>query len=540
MEQLLKKYSSHFSDIPSLYDYQTEVLEKLCKQKNTLAVIPTGGGKSLLYQLMALELKGITLVISPLLALMEEQVNELNIKRKISALALNSKNPFNEQREILRSLKQDSYKLIYISPERLQNPFFRAALISSKINISMIVIDEAHCISQWGSGFRPDYGQINGFVKFLKQNNQKPFLLCLTATLSQLARNDIAAEFEIDNDNVYLSSSIIRKNLKLNFQKVENEEVKTEYLNQFLEKYKPNKAIAYLYSKYECENYADEFSENYSTDYYHAEVESEEKSEVYNKFVNGEIDILFATTAFGMGINIPDIESVIHLHIPNSVEEYYQHVGRGWRKKTEIKDCNCLALWSDVNFDRRKKEIENQKYDLEYLDEAFKTLIGGAKIKTVGQVVNKDKDALMHSEYNLQLLKYKLERHNIIRTIGEINGSPLTIQLSTNTELWSKITEEARMGMDSFGFVCKTLGISLSDVISHLYEEDLKGNIKKLPATKKDIYFELLVTELDTSIAEKIVSEINAEIEFRVSQLDELKELFSSEDFEEKLKSTLN
>lgn len=540
MEQLLKKYSSHFSDISSLYDYQTEVLEKLCKQKNTLAVIPTGGGKSLLYQLMALELEGITLVISPLLALMEEQVDELNIKRKISALALNSKIPFNEQREILRNLKQDSYKLIYISPERLQNPFFRATLISSKINISMIVIDEAHCISQWGSGFRPDYGQINGFVKFLKQNNQNPFLLCLTATLSQLARNDIASEFEIDNDNVYLSSSIIRKNLKLHFQKVENEEEKTEYLNLFLEKYKPNKAIVYLYSKYECENYADEFSGNYSTDYYHADVESEEKTEVYNKFVNGEIDILFATTAFGMGINIPDIESVIHLHIPNSVEEYYQHVGRGWRKKTEVKDCNCLALWSDVNFDRRKKEIENQKYNLEYLNEAFKTLTGAAKIKAIGQVVNKDKDALIHSEYNLQLLKYKLERNNILRTIGEINGSPLTIQLATNTELWNKITEAARIGMDSFGFVCKTLGISLSDVINHLYEEDLKGNIKKLPATKKDIYFELLVTELDASIAEKIVSEINAEIEFRVSQLDELKELFSSEDFEEKLKSTLN
>jgi ATP-dependent DNA helicase RecQ len=540
LEQLLKKYSSHFSDISSLYDYQTEVLEKLCKQKNTLAVIPTGGGKSLLYQLMALELEGITLVISPLLALMEEQVDELNIKRKISALALNSKIPFNEQREILRNLKQDSYKLIYISPERLQNPFFRATLISSKINISMIVIDEAHCISQWGSGFRPDYGQINGFVKFLKQNNQNPFLLCLTATLSQLARNDIASEFEIDNDNVYLSSSIIRKNLKLHFQKVENEEEKTEYLNLFLEKYKPNKAIVYLYSKYECENYADEFSGNYSTDYYHADVESEEKTEVYNKFVNGEIDILFATTAFGMGINIPDIESVIHLHIPNSVEEYYQHVGRGWRKKTEVKDCNCLALWSDVNFDRRKKEIENQKYNLEYLNEAFKTLTGAAKIKAIGQVVNKDKDALIHSEYNLQLLKYKLERNNILRTIGEINGSPLTIQLATNTELWNKITEAARIGMDSFGFVCKTLGISLSDVINHLYEEDLKGNIKKLPATKKDIYFELLVTELDASIAEKIVSEINAEIEFRVSQLDELKELFSSEDFEEKLKSTLN
>jgi ATP-dependent DNA helicase RecQ len=512
---LLKKYQHHFSDISSLYDYQSEVLEKLFLLKNTLAVIPTGGGKSLLYQLMALELEGITLVISPLLALMEEQVNELNEKRNIKALALNSNISFEEQREILRNLKDYSYKLIYVSPERLQNPFFRASLIASGVKISMVVVDEAHCISQWGSNFRPDYGEIASFVDFLKLNKQSPFLLCLTATLSQLARQDIIREFKIENSNIYVSKSIIRKNLKLNFQKVEKEENKSEFLKTFLIKHKPAKTIAYLYSQRECETYATAFSSNYTTDYYHASIDSKKKAEGYKSFLNNELELLFATTAFGMGINIPDIECVAHIHIPNSVEEYYQQVGRGWRKKTEEKDCHCIALWSETNFERRTSKLENSKYNIEYLLEAYNALIGGAK----GAVVNKDKSAFLNSDYNLQLLKYKLEKKNILQTVGETNGTPLTIELYNNTQLWDRIIESAEEGMDSFLFVSKDLNIPIEDIISHLYEQDLAGNVKKIPAMKKDIYFRILAKELSSNDTNEIVNEINNEIDYRIKSL---------------------
>ncbi|MGZ6519899.1 MAG: RecQ family ATP-dependent DNA helicase, partial [Bacteroidia bacterium] len=303
MEKLLEKYQGHFKEITKLYDYQIEVLTKLKDKENTLAIIPTGGGKSLLYQLISLDLEGVTLVISPLLALMEEQVNELNNKRGIKALALNSTIPFKEQRDILRELKGDSYKLIYVSPERLQNAFFRAFIVASGIKISMIVIDEAHCISQWGSNFRPEYAQINGFIDFLNKKGHSPFLLCLTATLSKLARRDILDEFQIKEAFVYVSKSIIRTNLKHQFKRVEEEKEKIECLSEFLLKHKPKKAIAYLYSKRECENYAELFSKEYKTDYYHAGIDSEEKNEAYKAFVNNEIQILFATTAFGMGIN---------------------------------------------------------------------------------------------------------------------------------------------------------------------------------------------------------------------------------------------
>lgn len=532
METLLQKYRYKFPDIHSLYEYQLQVLDRLYQRHNTLAIIPTGGGKSLIYQLMALELEGITLVISPLLALMEEQVNELSDKRSIPALALNSNISFDAQREILRNL-DSTYRLIYISPERLQNPFFKASLIASGVKISMIVVDEAHCISQWGSSFRPDYGQINGFVQFLNQNGHHPFLLCLTATLSDSARKDIAAEFLINEENIVIQD-IIRQNLKLHFKEVQQEDQKADCLRDFLTQYRPKKTIAYLYSKQKCEDYAAEFADDFSTDYYHADVDSVEKQVVYSRFVNNELDILFATTAFGMGINIPDIDSVVHLQIPNSVEEYYQQVGRGWRKKDIEKDCQCLALWSEVNFDRRLQEIKGQKYTIERLQEAFNTLIGGAVIKRVGQVANKDKDALANSKYNLQLIKYKLEKHGVIKTIGEINGSPLTIELRKNTLLWHDIIESAK-AMDSFGYVSKDIGIPITSIIDHLYEQDLIGNIKRLPAMKRDVYFELLALKLVDNIAEKIVQEINLEVDFKIARLDEMKELFICDNTTERL-----
>ncbi len=486
-----------------------------------------------------MELKGITLVISPLLALMKEQVDELNDKRKINSLALNSSISFEDQREILRNLKSHSYKLIYVSPERLQNPFFRASLLASGVKIEMIVVDEAHCISQWGGGFRPDYSQINSFIEFLKVNNHLSVQLCLTATLSKRARKDIATEFKVKKENI-VSENIYRKNLKLNFLKVSIEKEKSLRLKEFLEKYHPQKTIAYLYSKRKCEDYSEEFASDFNTDYYHADVDSEEKGEVYKRFLDNKIQILFATTAFGMGINIPDIESIVHIQIPNSIEEYYQQVGRGWRNKQIPKDCNCLVLWSDVNFEARKKEVAKEKYTLEDLRKAFNVLVGEAELNSAGQIVNKDKAALVGSDFNLQLLRYKLEEHKIIRTIGETNGTPLTIELNANTKLWSKIVKCAKDGMDSFIYVSHQLDIPITKIIAHLYEQDLKGNIKKIPAIKRDLYFEILILNLTEDICERIIKEINFHIDYRIKQLDDLRELFLSGNYEINLNEALN
>ena len=540
MTDLLKKYHNHFPEIVGLYDYQETVLRLLSDKGNTLAIIPTGGGKSLLYQLSALDLSGITLVISPLKALMNEQVAELN-NRGINAIAINSDFNFVEQRKILRGLKHSGFKLIYISPERLQNPFFRASLIAAGVSISMVVVDEAHCISQWGSGFRPDYSQIPEFIEFLNHNGNAPVVLCLTATLALNARKEIADAFKVAGDHVFISSKILRDNLNLTFQKVSEEEEKIEYLKTFLQKFKPQKAIVYLYSKPLTKRYAKEFGKSYATGYYNADIDADDKLVTYEDFLGGDIELLFATTAFGMGINIPDIESIIHFHIPNSIEEYYQQAGRGWRRKDLVKTCNCLALWSDKNFKERKRDLVKQKYTVQDVFDAYQALIGGAEITDIGQVVNKSKDALLNGKsYNLQLLRYKLEKYGVIKTIGELNGTPETVQMVKNTPLWNRIRKSAFEGMDGFNFVSVDLKIPLQDIIQHLYEQDLLGNIKSLPALKKDVYFEVLQTTISEELAIKIAYEININIDFRISQLEHLKELFEGDNINDLLAKSLN
>ncbi len=524
-----------------MYDYQNNVLDILLNRENALAIIPTGGGKSLLYQLLSLELDGITIVISPLIALMNEQVNELN-NRGIKAIALNSNYSLPEQRNILRNLGQSGVKLLYIAPERLQNPFFRAALIASKANISMIVVDEAHCISQWGSGFRPDYSQIPNFINFLNNNNRhSPLVLCLTATLSVNARIDIAEAFRVKPQNVYVYADILRSNLSLNFEKVDLEEEKEVKLRTFFEEFKPKKVIAYLYSKPLTRKYAKQFQSDFATGYYNADIDPEERDEVYQDFLNNKIEVLFATTAFGMGVNIPDIESVVHIHIPNSIEEYYQQVGRGWRCKNPIKICNCLALWSEKNFRERERDLLKQKYSSDDIRDAYRSLTGSAEITVVGHVVNKSKDTFLSGkEYNLQLLKHKLEKYGMIRTLGELNGSPETIIMQTPTLFWQKIQKAAKDGMDSFSYVSEELGINLQEIIDHLYEQDLKNNIKKLPAMQKDMFFEILSLELADNVVAQIANEINENIDYRIKQLNSLRELFEGKDIHEILMKSLN
>jgi ATP-dependent DNA helicase RecQ len=537
MESLLTKYGRFFPDIDGLFDFQENAIERLIAGENVLSVVPTGGGKSLIFQLTALHLKGVVIVISPLVALMEEQVAELN-KRGISALGLNSSIPFDQQRKILRGLRDSQYKLIYLSPERLQNPFFRSALIASGVEVSMVVIDEAHCISQWGGSFRPDYGQINPFLEFLGNHQIFPNVLCLTATLSKAAREDIAAAFHIKPENVQVTGNVLRANLNLQLTKVKKEKDKPQVLQDFLEKHQPQKTIAYLYSKKKCESFAKDFSGAFQTDFFHAGRDQDSKKSVYDRFKNGQINLLFATTAFGMGINIPDIDCVAQIQLAHSIEEYYQQVGRGWRNKTIPKVCNCLALWSDVNFERRKEGIEKERFSVEGFWESFEKLLGKAKSLSVGKIVNRDKDALVNSPMRLQLLRYALEKQGVIRTIGEMNGSPMTIEFVHDTPLWSSIRTIAKK-MDSFSFAAKSLGLTHEEIFRHLYEQELAGNIKKLPATRRDIYFEILQSDFTDGTVEEILALINQDIDFRHSQLSELRGMFESGRIEEELRRVL-
>lgn len=524
VESLLKRY---FPSITSLYSYQEDVIEKVLAKQSSLCIVPTGGGKSLIFQLAALQITGTTIVISPLKALMDEQVQELKDKN-VEAISINSDLSFEEQRKLLRSLKDIKPKIIYISPERLFNYFFRSALIASGVKIGLVAIDEAHCISQWGIDFRPDYGNIRPFIEFLKENNHHPTVMALTATLGLKAREDIKTEFDIEYEKVH--SNVIRDNLELNFKEVESEEEKWEELLKFIAGKNLKKVLVYLYSRKKCMELSEKLPES---DFFHAKLSYSEKKRVLTEFKEGKIKVLFSTTAFGMGINIPDIDGVIHYQIPESVEEYYQHVGRGARDKQLCSKCECLFLWSETNFARKAGRIRGNTLTEKDLEKGYEHL--ALKNKADKKTYIKWEDIYSNDgtngSANLPLVKRVFEKHDICEVVGDVYGTPLSIQLKNNTKIWDDMIAKIKP-RNQFLLAERKTGIPLQSLINHIYEEELKGNVKKLPATERTLFLKGFYNELPKEKCEKIINESREVEKFKLERLGELKGLCSSENTE--------
>jgi ATP-dependent DNA helicase RecQ len=541
MDNILEKYKNEIavSNIPSLFDYQIKAIEQLINGINTVCIVPTGGGKSLVYQLAGLELGGVTIVVSPLKALMQEQVNYLNKKKQI-ALALTSDIPFQEQRAILRRLSSSTIKFLYLSPERLQNSFFRAALIKAGKLYTQLVIDEAHCISQWGFDFRPEYADIISFKTFLFENNFKPVVCALTATLSDKAANDIKREFSIDSKIIHSSNSVIRPELKLFTEKVaekKNEEEKWMKLLLFLKEYNSKKAIIYFYSKKKCEQFANRFNTekpiaNTVADFFHSKDDGKEKDIKREKFKAGGINYLFATTAFGMGMNVPDIDCIIQYHLPKSIEEYYQQVGRGARDRRRCPTCNCLLLWSDKNIKSNIEEIEKERSDFSTINRAVEQL--NLKDKQKGARSSIGFSELLNAKINLAKYKFYFERFNVIKTIGEVNGGPKSIRFLQETAEWTHI-KKAAIG-NSFIIAAKSTGKSLQDLINYVHEQDLKGNVEFLPAMEKKIFMEKLVDDIPEHIKKQIVDDIDEKVDYQLERFKLLEDFCMSENPMEFLK----
>ncbi|MCB9211522.1 MAG: RecQ family ATP-dependent DNA helicase [Ignavibacteriales bacterium] len=532
-KQILEKYRNYFSadEIKDLHPYQIDAIKRLLDNNNCLTVVPTGGGKSLVFQLTGLEKKNTTLIVSPLKALMQEQVNYLNSKG-ISSIAITSDINFQDQRKLLRNLGSLKYKFIYVSPERLQNFFFRAAVLHSGRLIDQLVIDEAHCISQWGADFRPEYAEINKFLEFLNENKQNPVICALTATLSPRAATDIKNAFNIKEDIVFGNDKLIRPELELNFQQVIDrgaEEVKWDYIIDFIKKHESKKALIYFYSRKKAEDLSNKFNienplNDLVGDYFHAGLSSEEKLNKYIDFKEGRINILFTTTAFGMGMNIPNIDCIIQYHLPKSIEEYYQQVGRGARVKEICPKCNCLLFWSEKNIIENKKEIEKERFDDEIIKKGYEHLNLRGKINELTSV---SYSALNKVRINLPKLIFNLEKQNVLKIVGEINGGPESIRFKNATEEWNQIKYNSFA--DSFILTSEMIKKPVSEMIKHIYEQDLKGNVEFLPAMKKILFMKEVGDIYDVNIINNIISNINEKLDYQMDRFNELENLCRSE-----------
>lgn len=351
---------------------QEEIISHILNKEDCLAIMPTGAGKSICYQIPALTFEGTTIVISPLISLMKDQVDSL-IQNGISATFINSTLSTSEYFQTIENAKLGMYKIIYVAPERLNSEGFINLL--NNINISMFAIDEAHCVSQWGHDFRPSYTEIANIILNLKK---RPIVAAFTATATELVKNDIINLLKLSNPFT-LTTGFDRKNLSFS---VETPIDKKKYLLDYLNNHKDISGIIYCLSRKNVDNLFNELSEQgFSVSKYHGGMSDSAREQNQNDFVFDKTSIMVATNAFGMGIDKSNIRYVIHYNMPKDLESYYQEAGRSGRDGSPAE---CILLFN-------RSDIVSNKFLIEQTGSTSTKLVEYQKLNDMVDYCNTDK-----------------------------------------------------------------------------------------------------------------------------------------------------
>ncbi|MEO7121485.1 MAG: ATP-dependent DNA helicase RecQ, partial [Ginsengibacter sp.] len=383
---------------------QQEIIDSIIAGNDTLAIMPTGGGKSICYQVPAMLTDGLCLVISPLIALMKDQVGNLK-KKGIPALSIYSGMSFIEVRKTLKNAAYGNFKFLYVSPERLETELFLEYLPA--ININLLAVDEAHCISQWGYDFRPSYLKISAIRETL---GSIP-LLALTASATLEVQNDICEKLLFKNNQQRFHQSFERSNLSYS---VFNPSSKQNKLIEILKKVKGS-GIVYCKSRRRTKEIEDLLNINgIKASHYHAGLSSELRNARQEDWINNKTRIMACTNAFGMGIDKPDVRTVVHYDVPDALENYYQEAGRAGRDE---KKAYAVLLYNDSEISELKKQPAIRFPDLVTIKNVYGALVNYLQLPSgSGEDISYDFDI------NDFTKKFKLDiftTNNVLKILGQ-------------------------------------------------------------------------------------------------------------------------
>lgn len=422
--EVLEKYFGY----NSFREGQNEIISNILRGRDSICIMPTGGGKSICYQIPALIFNGITLVISPLISLMKDQVDSIN-DIGIKAEYINSTQSLDEIKEILKRCYDGEVKLLYIAPERLESEYFNKML--RKLWISQVAVDEAHCVSMWGHDFRKSYTFIAPFIRSL---NVRPVVTAFTATATTEVRNDILKLLELINPYMYLGS-FDRENLSICVHK---EEDKAEFVKDYIRDHEESSGIVYCATRKEVDALYYYLKERgIDAAKYHGGLKDNEKNYYQEEFLKDNFNVMIATNAFGMGIDKSNVRYIIHFTICKNLENYYQEIGRGGRDGEET-ECHLLYNREDIR-------------TLEYL---IYTTVGNTRKEIE---IRKLQSMVDFCEYD------KCYRSFILNYFGDKNAKPYCNNCSNclNNEELRDFTIEAQMILSCVYRTREQYGISV-------------------------------------------------------------------------------
>jgi ATP-dependent DNA helicase RecQ len=472
-EKALPLLESYFG-YSSFRTGQEQAIRSVLDGENTICVMPTGGGKSICYQIPAMMLQGTTIVISPLISLMKDQVDAL-LQVGISATFINSSISYNEANERMREAIQGKYKLIYIAPERLESREFIEELYT--LDIPLVAVDEAHCISQWGHDFRPSYRHIQNMVNSLPQ---RPNVLALTATATPKVREDICNLLKIDEENTIITG-FERENLSFSVIKGQD---RNKFLMEYIKKNDKEAGIIYAATRKNVDQLYERLKkENINVSRYHAGMGDVDRNREQERFLEDKASVMVATSAFGMGIDKSNIRYVLHYQLPKNMESYYQEAGRAGRDGLES-ECILLYASQDVQIQRflidqssdrsrMTQELAKLQQMVDYChtenceQEFILRYFGEMETASCGRCGN-----CLDSRSSIEVTKEAQMVMSCVIRMGQRFGKMITAQVLTGSKN-KKINEMGFGKLPTYGILKEMSAKDVSDFIEFLISQEL-------------------------------------------------------------------